>query len=420
VVRIREQPREQLLVDLAPAPVPAEAEMQAWAADQHVFVSSVMGSMTAERKAVVRAITTVGAQPVWFEAFGGMDDDPEDAYTAHVASSDIYLGILGARYGTPLKTGYSATHAEYNEAAARGLRISVWTTSAEQDGRQRDFLDEVRVFHTTGTYMSSDDLAQRVERRLRTLAANALTQWVKVGNTVFRATRVHDDGRTITIVGRVRDNTVAASLEVRRSDVSYGRNSETRITWSGGTSLVRVKTVVSETASSSRVREITLTADRTPESRSGLLEMAVGNRTPEDLTELAARVAFLGEPNPSGHDVVHGERHEPVPNPGVARPARGCRRAGRAPARHRTARRRARRGPHHIVPSGAEAGGSAAASPRVEAPQAIHERRGGRAVHPRGDACWHDLTIQLRSCGSALSPFAGESAVASGVMLWPG
>ncbi len=297
MVRIGGQPTEQLLVNLAPAPVPADAEVQAWAADQHVFVSSVMGGMTAEREAVVRAITTVGAQPVWFEAFGGMDDDPEDAYTAHVASSDLYLGILGARYGKPLKTSYSATHAEYNEAAARGLRISVWTTSADQDGRQRDFLDEVRVFHTTGTYTSSDDLAQRVERRLRAVAADALAQWVKVGNTVFRATGVHDDGRTITVGGRVRDNAVAASLEGRRPDTSYGRNSETRITWPGGTSLVRVKTVVSETTSS-RARKITLAADRTAESRSNLLEMAVNNRTPEDLTELAARVAFLGEPNP--------------------------------------------------------------------------------------------------------------------------
>jgi Domain of unknown function (DUF4062) len=297
VVSIGGQPAEELLVDLAPAPPPVDAEVQAWAADQHVFVSSVMAGMTAEREAAVRAITTVGAQPVWFEAFGGMDDDPEDAYTAQVASSDIYLGILGPRYGKPLKTGYSATHAEYNEAVARGLRISVWTTNADQDGRQRDFLDEIRVFHTTGTYTSPDDLAQRVESRLRAMAGDALAPWVKVGNTIFRATGVHDDGRTVTVVGRVRDNAVAASLESRRPDTSYGRNSDTRITWPGGTSPVRVKTVVSE-MTSSRARKITLKAGRLPENRSNLLEMAFNNRTPEDLTELAARVMFLGEPNP--------------------------------------------------------------------------------------------------------------------------
>jgi Domain of unknown function (DUF4062) len=114
MIRIGGQPREQLIVDLAPAPAPADAKVRAWAADQCVFVSSVMGGMTAEREAVVRAITTVGAQPAWFEAFGGMDDDPEDAYTAQVASSDIYLGILGASHGKPLKTGYSPTQTTPN------------------------------------------------------------------------------------------------------------------------------------------------------------------------------------------------------------------------------------------------------------------------------------------------------------------
>ena len=203
-----EQRPDQLLVDLAPAPHPGDAEVLAWVADQRVFVSSVMGGMAAEREAVVRAITSVGAQPVWFEGFGGMDDDPEDAYTTQVASSDIYLGILSSRYGRPLKTGCSATHAEYIEAVARGLRISVWTTSADQDGRQREFLDEVRVFHTTGTYTSPEDLAERVERRLRAIAGDALAPWVKVGQAVFRASGLHDDGRTVTVTGQVRAKAV--------------------------------------------------------------------------------------------------------------------------------------------------------------------------------------------------------------------
>ncbi len=74
--------------------------------------------------------------------------------------------------------------------SGRGLRISIWTTTADQDGRQRDFLDEIRVFHTTGTYTSANDLAERVEKRLRASAADALAPWVKVGHTVFRASSV--------------------------------------------------------------------------------------------------------------------------------------------------------------------------------------------------------------------------------------
>ena len=256
-----------------------------------------MAGMKNERQAAVRAITNVGAQPVWFEAFGGMDDDPEDAYINQVAASDIYLGILGQRYGKPLKTGYSPTHTESNQAVQQGLRISVWTSHADQDGRQRDFLDEVQVFNTTGTYNSPEHLAEGVERRLRAVAAEGLAPWVKVGQTLFRASNINDDGRTLTVTGRVRGNTVAASLEGLRPDTPYGRNSDTRITWPGGTSPVRIKSVVTETTSS-RARTITITAERTADNRSNLLEMAVEDKTPDDLTELAARIALLGEPNP--------------------------------------------------------------------------------------------------------------------------
>jgi hypothetical protein len=294
-----ERPPEQLLVDLSPAPPPDEGEIRAWAAGQSVFVSSVMTGMTNERKACAQAISAVGAVPILFEDFGGMDDDPEDAYLSQVASADIYLGILGQRYGKPLKSGFSATHAEYAEAMAQGLRTSIWNTDGDLDGHQWDFLEEVRVFHTTGSYGSPDDLAQRVERRLRVIAAESIAPWVKVGNAIFRATSVQDDGRQITVIARIRDRTVAASLEARRPGNSYGRNSEARMTWPGGTALVRTTSVASETTSA-QSRTMTIVGIRVAENRSNHLEVAYEGRTPEDLTELAMRIALLGEPNPFG------------------------------------------------------------------------------------------------------------------------
>jgi hypothetical protein len=288
-----------LLIDLSPAPPPDGAEVRAWADSQSVFVSSVMAGMSAEREAVMSAITTVGARPVLFEGFGGMDDDPEEAFLGNVASSDIYVGILGSRYGKPLKSGYSATHAEYSEAVRRGLRISVWSALEGLDGRQRDFLEEVRVFQTTGTYTSPEELAERFERRLRVIAAESLAPWVKIGNAVCRATSVNDDGQRVIVTARVRDSTVAANIEARRPSSAYGRHSETRITWPGGTARVRVTAVTTE-MSSSRVKTVTVTAARLPEDHSNLLEVGLEGRSPEDLTELAMRIALLGESNPLG------------------------------------------------------------------------------------------------------------------------
>jgi Domain of unknown function (DUF4062) len=290
---------ERLVVDLSRAPPPDDAEVRAWAAEQSVFISSVMVGMKAEREAVAGAVHGVGSTPIWFETFGGMDDDPEDAYQGKVATSDIYVGILGARYGKPLKSGYSATHAEYNEAVRRGLRISVWAAQRGLDGPQRDFLEAVRVFHTTGSYESPDQLAERVEQRLREVAAGSLTPWTKVGNTLFRATNVIDDGTEITIAARIRDNTVAAALEAYRP-AGWARQADTRITWPNGTSAVRVSSVVSETGASN-ARRLTITGTRIADSQEpSPLDMSFGERSPEDLTELAMRVAFFGEPNPLG------------------------------------------------------------------------------------------------------------------------
>ena len=288
---------ETLLVDLSLVPPPDDTEVRAWAADQSVFVSSVMAGMKEERAAAVRAVEAVGARPVWFEAFGGMDDDPEDAYLGNVAASDIYLGVLGRRYGRALKSGYSATHAEYSEAVRRGLRVSVWCSEQELDGHQQDFLDEVRVFQTTGTYATPDDLFAGIERRLRVMAAESIAPWVKVGGAIVRAASVHDDGDQITVVARIRDNTVAGNLESRRPNSNYGRNSVTRITWPGGTTPVRITRITSETTSS-RVRVMTIVGRRLNESRSNLIEVSFEGRSPDDLTELAMRIALFDEPNP--------------------------------------------------------------------------------------------------------------------------
>ena len=85
---------ETVLIDLSAAEPLATEDVSAWAREQRVFISSVMRGMEAERVAVASAIEGVGATPVWFERFGGRDDDPEAAYLTEVAASDIYICLL--------------------------------------------------------------------------------------------------------------------------------------------------------------------------------------------------------------------------------------------------------------------------------------------------------------------------------------
>ena len=113
-------PVEPLLIDrAAAAELPSAEAVGEWTREKRVFVSSVMSELSEERYAVAAGIRAVGLRVVMFEEFGGRDADPEEAYLAEVEGSDVYIGILGRRYGKPLKSRYSATHAEYLHAETR-------------------------------------------------------------------------------------------------------------------------------------------------------------------------------------------------------------------------------------------------------------------------------------------------------------
>jgi predicted ATPase len=63
-----------------------------------VFVSSTMGELAVERRAVARAITALRLTPVLFEA-GARPHPPRELYQAYLAQSDVFIGIYWQRYG---------------------------------------------------------------------------------------------------------------------------------------------------------------------------------------------------------------------------------------------------------------------------------------------------------------------------------
>lgn len=294
--RERRQDEEPLTIDLAAAAeLPSPDEIRHWARDQRLFISSVMDELKAERKAVAEAIRRLGAQPVWFEEFGGRDADPSDAYTAEVASSTIYIGILGQRYGRLLPTRFSATHTEYLFAEERGLRISVYPIDvADREGREQAFLEEVWQFHTAPT-VSSADLPAAVVRRCERVAAEDLSPWCKLGNVVFRASSVTETREEIVVTARVRSKDATHTLDETASD--RWNRFDGQFTWSGRSQAVRVADVqVTTTASSARTYRISL--QRQEKQRDSLIDVSFNNRSPDDLTEIAIRVGLLGEHNP--------------------------------------------------------------------------------------------------------------------------
>jgi hypothetical protein len=159
---------ESLIIDrAAAAEIPSELAVREWAHGRRGFISSVMAELQSERKAAATAIRNIGAAPIMFETFGGRDADPEDAYLGEVETADIYIGIIGRKYGRPLKTRYSATHTEYLHAEKSGLRIGIWCLDVnDREGHEESFLNEVREFHVVPAFSSPDHLRAQIEERL--------------------------------------------------------------------------------------------------------------------------------------------------------------------------------------------------------------------------------------------------------------
>jgi hypothetical protein len=294
-----------LNIDLAAGARPLDAEeFRVWAQDQTVFLSSVMGELAAERRAVAEALEDLGVRVRWFEDFGGRDDSAEDAYLSEVRASTIYLGLLGAKYGSRLPAGqykgYAATHAEYLEARAHGKRISFWVRSGEdeREGPANTFLDELYLWHVTGNFADPSELSRKVEKRLREMAAEDVAPWVKLGDIIIRATRFRARGTELVVESRVYDRGVLRQLEeASGGSRPFAGSSDLQVTYGDRSGSGRI-TDFSTEATSGAFTHVTITL--TVEWSSGRDMMAFGTQglTAEDITEASVRAGLLGEPLP--------------------------------------------------------------------------------------------------------------------------
>jgi hypothetical protein len=86
-----------------------------------VFVSSTYSDLREERQAAVEAILTVGHIPAGMELFAAGDQSQMEVIRQWIDDSDIFLLILGGRYGSiDLGSGKSYIQLEYEHAVAVG------------------------------------------------------------------------------------------------------------------------------------------------------------------------------------------------------------------------------------------------------------------------------------------------------------
>ena len=82
-----------------------------------IFVSSTYTDLKEERQAAVEAILSAGHIPAGMELFSAGDESQMTVIKRWIDESDIYLLILGGRYGSiEPKSGKSYTHLEFEYA----------------------------------------------------------------------------------------------------------------------------------------------------------------------------------------------------------------------------------------------------------------------------------------------------------------
>jgi predicted ATPase len=111
-----------------------------------VFVSSTLGELAEERRAVSRAITALRLTPVLFEA-GARPHPPRELYQAYLAQSDVFIGIYWQRYGqVGADMGVSGLEEEFLLSGTQGLPrlMYVKTPAPDREPRLAELLARIR------------------------------------------------------------------------------------------------------------------------------------------------------------------------------------------------------------------------------------------------------------------------------------
>src|SRR5215813_1167508 len=142
-----------------------------------VFVSSTLGELAAERRAVTAAITQLRLTPVLFE-LGARPYPPQDLYRAYLRQSDIFIGIYASSYGWVAPgMEISGLEDEYRLSVGKPRLIYVKET-APREPRLTSFLDRIQAEGVVSfrPFKDTDELGSLVADDLAVLLTGEFTQ----------------------------------------------------------------------------------------------------------------------------------------------------------------------------------------------------------------------------------------------------
>ncbi|HEV2253045.1 MAG TPA: DUF4062 domain-containing protein [Streptosporangiaceae bacterium] len=109
-----------------------------------VFVSSTLGELAEERRAVARAISALRLTPVMFE-LGARPYPPREVYQQYLAQSDVFIGLYWQRYGQPAPgTQVSGLEEEFELSGGLPRLLYVKAPAPDREPRLADLLARIQ------------------------------------------------------------------------------------------------------------------------------------------------------------------------------------------------------------------------------------------------------------------------------------
>ena len=210
-----------------------------------VFVSSTLGELAAERRAVARAISALRLTPVMFEA-GARPHPPRELYQAYLAQSDVFVGLYWQQYGQ-IAPGMqvSGLEDEFDLSAGLPRLLYVKVPAPDRQPRLAGLLSRIRQEASYRRFGTPAELNRLVRDDLAVLLSERFAAARPAAAGTAPSLASSRDPRPLpvsvtSLVGRERDIDEVASL-VSRPEVRL-----VTLTGPGGIGKTRLAVAVGE------------------------------------------------------------------------------------------------------------------------------------------------------------------------------
>lgn len=153
-----------------------------------VFISSTFKDLKEERKKVWDCLEKFDVAVKGMEQFGARKSTPLATCLSEVEQSDIYVGIIGMRYGSEdSNSGKSYSQLEYEKAIEKNKEILIYLIDEESSvvtpnliqydkiQKLNNFKSILKDKHTIDTFSNSQDLVSKLQRKFKELLTSKVT-----------------------------------------------------------------------------------------------------------------------------------------------------------------------------------------------------------------------------------------------------